>query len=76
MRPSSSCQDLEKLVIDTLKLNNLKPSELAMLIPHQANLRIIKATAERLNLPMSKVAVNLDRYGNTSSASGSANVRE
>ena len=60
---------LEKLVIDTLKLNNLKPSELAMLIPHQANLRIIKATAERLNLPMSKVAVNLDRYGNTSSAS-------
>jgi 3-oxoacyl-[acyl-carrier-protein] synthase-3 len=60
---------LEKLVIDTLKLNNLKPSELAMLIPHQANLRIIKATAERLNLPMDKVAVNLDRYGNTSSAS-------
>ena len=60
---------LEKLVTDTLKLNNLKPSELAMLIPHQANLRIIKATAERLNLPMSKVAVNLDRYGNTSSAS-------
>jgi 3-oxoacyl-[acyl-carrier-protein] synthase-3 len=60
---------LEKLVIDTLKLNNLKPSELAMLIPHQANLRIIKATAERLNLPMNKVAVNLDRYGNTSSAS-------
>jgi 3-oxoacyl-[acyl-carrier-protein] synthase-3 len=60
---------LEKLVIDTLKENNIKPSELAMLIPHQANLRIIKATAERLNLPMSKVAVNLDRYGNTSSAS-------
>ena len=60
---------LEKLVIDTLKKNNVKPSELAMLIPHQANLRIIKATAERLNLPMNKVAVNLDRYGNTSSAS-------
>lgn len=60
---------LEKLVVDTLKENNIKPSELAMLIPHQANLRIIKATAERLHLPMSKVAVNLDRYGNTSSAS-------
>jgi 3-oxoacyl-[acyl-carrier-protein] synthase-3 len=54
---------------DTLKKNNVKLSELAMLVPHQANLRIIKATAERLNLPMSKVAVNLDRYGNTSSAS-------
>lgn len=60
---------LEKLVIDTLKENNVKPSDLAMLIPHQANLRIIKATAERLNLPLSKVAVNLQRYGNTSSAS-------
>ncbi len=60
---------LEKLVVDTLRKNNVKPSELAMLIPHQANLRIIKATAERLNLPMSKVAVNLERYGNTSSAS-------
>jgi 3-oxoacyl-[acyl-carrier-protein] synthase-3 len=60
---------LEKLVIDTLKENKIKPSELAMLIPHQANLRIIKATAERLNLPMNRVAVNLDRYGNTSSAS-------
>jgi 3-oxoacyl-[acyl-carrier-protein] synthase-3 len=60
---------LEKLVIDTLKKNHVKPSELAMLIPHQANLRIIKATAERLDLPMNRVAVNLDRYGNTSSAS-------
>jgi 3-oxoacyl-[acyl-carrier-protein] synthase-3 len=60
---------LEKLVVDTLKTNHVKPSELAMLIPHQANLRIIKATAERLHLPMSRVAVNLDRYGNTSSAS-------
>ncbi|MDH4027758.1 MAG: ketoacyl-ACP synthase III [Nitrospirota bacterium] len=60
---------LEKLVIDTLKENNIAPSDLTMLIPHQANLRIISATAERLNLPMSKVAVNLDKYGNTSSAS-------
>ena len=60
---------LEKLVINTLKVNNVKPSELAMLIPHQANLRIISATAKRLKLPMGKVAVNLDKYGNTSSAS-------
>jgi 3-oxoacyl-[acyl-carrier-protein] synthase-3 len=60
---------LEKIAVDTLRKNNVKLSELAMLVPHQANLRIIKATAERLNLPMSKVAVNLDRYGNTSSAS-------
>jgi 3-oxoacyl-[acyl-carrier-protein] synthase-3 len=60
---------LEKLVIDTLKANSVKPSQLAMLIPHQANLRIISATAKRLKLPMSKVAVNLEKYGNTSSAS-------
>ncbi|GBE41207.1 MAG TPA: ketoacyl-ACP synthase III [Nitrospirae bacterium] len=60
---------LEKLVIDTLKENNLKPSQLSMLIPHQANLRIISATAKRLKLPMDKVALNLDKYGNTSSAS-------
>ena len=60
---------LEKLVINTLKENNIKPSQLSMLIPHQANLRIISATAKRLKLPMDKVALNLDKYGNTSSAS-------
>lgn len=60
---------LEKLVIETLKANNIKPSDLSLLIPHQANLRIIQATAKRLNLSMDKVVVNLDKYGNTSSAS-------
>jgi 3-oxoacyl-[acyl-carrier-protein] synthase-3 len=38
-------------------------------IPHQANVRIIRAVAERLKLPMEKVFLNLDRYGNTSAAS-------
>ncbi len=60
---------LEKLVINTLKAHKMKPSQLALLIPHQANFRIIQATAKRLNLPMNKVVVNLDKYGNTSSAS-------
>jgi len=60
---------LEKLVINTLRENNVKPSQLSMLIPHQANLRIITATAKRLKMPMDRVAVNLDKYGNTSSAS-------
>lgn len=60
---------LENLVIETLKKNNLKPSQLSLLIPHQANLRIIRATAERLGLPMERVIVNLTRYGNTSAAS-------
>lgn len=60
---------LEGLVIETLKANKIKPSDLSLIIPHQANLRIIQATAKRLNLPMDKVVVNLDKYGNTSSAS-------
>lgn len=60
---------LEKLVTDTLKKNRIKPADLSLLIPHQANLRIIQATARRLNLPMDRVVVNLDKYGNTSSAS-------
>ncbi|MBI4824349.1 MAG: ketoacyl-ACP synthase III [Nitrospirae bacterium] len=60
---------LESLVVDTLKENKLKPSQITLLIPHQANLRIIQATAKRLGLPMEKVLVNIDRYGNTSAAS-------
>jgi 3-oxoacyl-[acyl-carrier-protein] synthase-3 len=43
--------------------------QIDLLVPHQANLRIIEATAKHSGIPMSKVMVNLDRYGNTSSAS-------
>jgi 3-oxoacyl-[acyl-carrier-protein] synthase III len=60
---------LELLVVETLRKNNLEPSQLSALVPHQANLRIIQATAKRLGLPMDKVIVNIDRYGNTSAAS-------
>ena len=60
---------LEDLVVKILKENKLEPSQLSLLIPHQANLRIIQATADRLGIPMDKVLVNLDRYGNTSAAS-------
>ena len=47
----------------------LTGSEIDLLIPHQANVRIIEATAKHANIPMDKVYVNVDRYGNTSSAS-------
>jgi 3-oxoacyl-[acyl-carrier-protein] synthase III len=47
---------------------SLSPSDVSLLIPHQANRRIISATAERLGLPESKVVINLDRYGNTTAA--------
>jgi len=47
---------------------NLKASDLACIIPHQANLRIIEAIAGRMHLPIERFMVNLDRYGNTSAA--------
>lgn len=55
--------------IKALEKANLKPEEIDWLIPHQANLRIIEATRERLGLPREKVYVNIDEYGNTSAAS-------
>jgi 3-oxoacyl-[acyl-carrier-protein] synthase-3 len=47
----------------------LKPADIDLFIPHQANIRIIEAVAKGLDLPMDKMFVNLDRYGNTSAAS-------
>jgi 3-oxoacyl-[acyl-carrier-protein] synthase III len=58
-----------KAAVETLARAKLTPDQIDWLIPHQANIRIIQATAERLNLPMERVFVNIDRYGNTSSAS-------
>lgn len=52
-----------------LNAAGLKAGQLDLLVPHQANLRIIEAAAGRLDLPMVKVVVNIERYGNTSSAS-------
>ena len=60
---------LEDLVVKILEENKLTPSQLSLLIPHQANLRIIQATADRLGIPMEKVLINIDKYGNTSAAS-------
>ena len=51
-----------------LSRNSLAPSDLAMVIPHQANQRILDATAERLGLPHERVATVLSRYGNTTAA--------
>jgi len=46
----------------------LEPDDLACIIPHQANVRIIEAIAQRINVPMERFVINLDRYGNTSAA--------
>jgi 3-oxoacyl-[acyl-carrier-protein] synthase-3 len=60
---------MESVACEALEAAGAKSDELDLLVPHQANYRIIDATARRLGLSMEKVFVNLDRYGNTSSAS-------
>lgn len=62
---SSMCNALKQV----LEQAELSGGDLDLLIPHQANLRIIEAVAKRFKMPMEKVYVNVDRYGNTSSAS-------
>ncbi|UCF31705.1 MAG: ketoacyl-ACP synthase III [bacterium] len=60
---------LSDVVDEILDANGLKEEDVDFLVPHQANLRIIKATARKLRLPMDKVIVTVDRHGNTSAAS-------
>ena len=59
---------MAEFCVETLKRNNLTGNDIDLMIPHQANLRIISATADRLKLPPEKVVVNIDRYGNTTGA--------
>jgi 3-oxoacyl-[acyl-carrier-protein] synthase III len=60
---------LEGVVQEALDHNKVAPEEIDFLIPHQANLRIIQAMAQRLKMPMDKVVLTLPKYGNTSAAS-------
>ena len=60
---------LDAVVEETLAANNLDKEAIDWLIPHQANLRIISATAKRLSMPMERVIVTVDKHGNTSAAS-------
>ncbi len=53
----------------SIRRAGLDPSDIALFIPHQANIRIVEAVAKGLGLPMDRMYVNLDRYGNTSAAS-------
>jgi 3-oxoacyl-[acyl-carrier-protein] synthase-3 len=61
--------ELAHIVDETLAANHLERSALDWLVPHQANLRIISATAKKLGMSMDNVVVTLDRHGNTSAAS-------
>lgn len=60
---------LGQIVDETLQANNLEKSDIDWLIPHQANIRIIKATAKKLKMSMDHVVVTVDQHGNTSAAS-------
>ena len=60
---------LSKLVDETLDKNNMDKSSIDWLVPHQANLRIIKAAAKKLSLPLEQVVVTVDDHANTSAAS-------
>ncbi|WP_087018155.1 beta-ketoacyl-ACP synthase III [Thaumasiovibrio subtropicus] len=59
---------LANVVTETLEANGLEKAALDWLVPHQANYRIINATARKLSMSMDQVVMNLDRYGNTSAA--------
>jgi len=60
---------LDRIVDETLKANSLKKSDIDWLVPHQANIRILEATAKKLDMSMDRVIVTIHKHGNTSAAS-------
>jgi 3-oxoacyl-[acyl-carrier-protein] synthase-3 len=60
---------LGRIVDETLHHNNMQKSDIDWLVPHQANIRIINATAKKLSMPLDHVVVTVDKHGNTSAAS-------
>ena len=60
---------LGQIVDETLSANQMQKSDIDWLVPHQANLRIISATAKKLSMPMDQVVVTVNKHGNTSAAS-------
>ena len=64
----SAVRVMETVAREMLEQHKLSPDQISLVIPHQANIRIIEALAGNLGIPMERVMVNLERYGNTSSA--------
>lgn len=60
--------DMSNDVMKIMEMNNLKADDVNWIIPHEANLRIIEAVTKRAGIPLEKVVVNIDHYGNTSAA--------
>ena len=67
---------MAEMAAHLLERNGLKGEDLALVVPHQANLRIIRATQERLGLPDERVMVNIDRYGNTTAGTIPLGLRD
>jgi len=59
---------MAEVAAEIMKRNNLRSEDVAWLVPHQANMRIIDATADRMGLDRSKVMINIDKYGDTTAA--------
>lgn len=62
-------KSMEEAIREALSANNLTIDDVDVFVPHQANVRILRAVSQRLGLPFSKAVINLDRFGNTSAAS-------
>ena len=60
--------NMADVAVEIMQRNNLKSEDIAWLVPHQANLRIIDATGRRMGLPPEKVMINIENYGNTTAA--------
>lgn len=60
--------NMADVAVEIMERNNLKSEDIAFLVPHQANLRIIDATGRRMGLPPEKVMINIQNYGNTTAA--------
>lgn len=64
----AAVSNMADVSVEMMERNNIKPEDLAWLVPHQANMRIIEATANRMGIDKGKVMINIQRYGNTTSA--------
>jgi len=62
-------EKMQWLLADCMDKCGLKPADVDLVVPHQVNIRIIESAAKRVNFPLEKVFINIDRYGNTSAAS-------
>ncbi len=64
----SAVTKMADVSVEIMEKNKLAPEDIAWVVPHQANMRIIEATAKRMKLPMEKVMANIQKYGNTTNA--------